>query len=93
MEILIIFFLIAGLLVGWFFLMRVEILAFLQRVLNAAADKAPVPGQAQTTSTFRVVSVRHAAATPSSISPDKENRMERKNAGSDGGIPKWSIDE
>ena len=90
MEILVIFLLIAGLLVGWFFLMRLEIMSFLQRMIESASGKSQLPAHKQTT--VRIVSVRHVAAHPAG-SPEENFRMDRKAAGSDGGIPKWSIGE
>ena len=62
MEILIIFVLIAGLLTGWVYLMRVELQSFLQRVAEANASSSRIPAHTQAHSSSRIVSVRHAAA-------------------------------
>ena len=93
MEILIIFLLIGGLLLGWFLLMRVEITTFVQRLLDAS-DKAPTANRKQATSVVRVVSARHASAPMATAElPDTKSRAERQSPESDGGIPKWSISE
>ena len=86
MEILVIVLLIAGLLIGWVFLMRVEILTFLGRILNAADEKP-----AQGNSAVRVVSVRNVAQ-PVAVMEGK-GRIARQNAETEGGIPKWTLEE
>ncbi|MEI8242207.1 MAG: hypothetical protein WCI17_02960 [bacterium] len=92
MEILIIFVLIAGLLTGWVYLMRVELQSFLQRVAEANASSSRIPAHTQAHSSSRIVSVRHAAAMrPPPSAPDDDVRVERTAMDTDGGIPKWSI--
>ena len=85
MEILIILLMIVGLLAGWIYLMRVEISSFLQRICVSATKQAEASHYHQTTSAVRLVSGSHAV--------DVKKQIERKNPGSDGGIPQWSIDE
>lgn len=86
MEALIISVLIAGLLLGWLFLMRVEIALFMRRTWKptAAEQKQATPG-------VRVVSARYAAPQTIAGAPEVTGTVERKSRETEGGIPRWTL--
>lgn len=94
MEILIIYALIAGLLISWFLLMRVEVTTFIERILNLdSSGHFMKPGHLQAGSTIHVVSTRQAPPSSAADSPGETDHVERKAPGADGGVPLWVIGE
>ena len=91
MEILIICLLIAGLLIGWAFLMRVEISAFLGRIFESTASQSADREARLMVSTVRIVSGHTMVTNPASFG--KDARVERHSPETEGGIHKWTLDE
>lgn len=91
MEIIVIFALIAGLLIGWFLMMREEVVGLLLRAVQAIRTRreersAELPG------TFASDPCPAAANTdPSSEPAIDSSRIQRKTPDTEGGIPTWTI--
>lgn len=91
MEIIVIFALIAGLLIGWFLLMREEVVGLLLRAVQAIrARREERP--ADLPETFASAPCPAAANTDPSSEPVVDaSQIQRKTPDTEGGIPTWTI--
>jgi hypothetical protein len=91
MEIIVIFALIAGLLIGWFLMMREEVVGLLLRAVQAIRTRrqerpAELPG------VFASEPCPVASNTdPSSEPAIDASQIQRKTPDTEGGIPTWTI--